>query len=163
MVRGKKKDKKAFLAGDIVTITGARLKAPRGFHNIGGWNFERYLFDRKVRALIFLSSTSTVRLVSSDFHWRRPIERIKSVMRSNLTFENNMVTAIGRATLNRRSRIIDTFYAACFLRHWSFPIFWRCQVCTWGFSHSLATLFRGLFYFLFFILPATDGPHLVCP
>ena len=95
----KKRTDKRFLPGDTVTITNARLRSPRGFHNIGGWDFEKYLFNRNIGALVFLSQTSTVRLVADNYHWRRPIERIKSVMRKNLTFENNMVTAIGRATL----------------------------------------------------------------
>ena len=159
----KRRTKERFLPGDIVTITGARLKTPRGFHNIGGWNYERYLFDRRIRALIFLSSTSTVRLVTSDFHWRRPIERIKSVMRSNLTFENNMVTAIGRATLTGDQGLLTPSMRDGFSQTLVFPIFWRYRAYMSGFSRFLVTLSPGRSCFSFFILPATGGPPLVCP
>ncbi len=73
-----------YLPGDRLIITDARLKAPRGYRNIGGWDYEQYLKDRSVEGLLFSTSRSIIKRDGYDFNLRRPLEKIKNRMRKNI-------------------------------------------------------------------------------
>ncbi|VAX17369.1 DNA internalization-related competence protein ComEC/Rec2, partial [hydrothermal vent metagenome] len=87
------------LPGDVITIKDAKFRIVRGYHNIGGWDYERYMKDREISASLALRKTSRVTRVGHRFTWRRPVEKIKNRLRDNLTFKQSEITALSRAIL----------------------------------------------------------------
>lgn len=87
------------LPGDVLKMTNARLREIRGYRNIGGWDYERYMKDHGIGATLSTYADSGIRLDGSRFTWRRPLERLRNRLRENLEFERYDVTAAARAML----------------------------------------------------------------
>lgn len=105
------------LPGDRVLLTGAKVRGIRGYRNIGGWDYERYMKDRGIAATVSTRGGSKVFLAGSEFSIRRPVEEQRHGMLARLTFENEDVTAAARAmTVGDRGlvtpRLRDTFSRA---------------------------------------------------
>ena len=65
------------LPGDRFSLSRARFYPIRGFHNLGGWNYEQYMEQRGVAARMSVPSGSVIAHEGDAPNWRRPFERFK--------------------------------------------------------------------------------------
>lgn len=87
----------SLLPGDVVVITNARFKKPRGYRNVGGFDYETYLADRGINGDFSLGSKSKIFRADTVFNWRRPLETVKVKMRERLKSADPEVTALNYA------------------------------------------------------------------
>ncbi|MBF0635093.1 MAG: DNA internalization-related competence protein ComEC/Rec2 [Nitrospinae bacterium] len=87
----------SLLPGDVVVITSARFKKPRGYRNVGGFDYETYLADRGINGDFSLGSKSKIFRADTVFNWRRPLEITKAKMRERLKSADPEVTALNYA------------------------------------------------------------------
>lgn len=85
--------------GDIISITHSKISPPRGYHNEGGWDYELYMRDRNIEAIVTMRKNSKLERIGGGFNWRLPVEKIKNTIRNNLKSERNEIAAISRAML----------------------------------------------------------------
>jgi competence protein ComEC len=69
-------------AGDRWQLT-LRLKRPRGFMNPGGFDYEAWLLQHRVRATGYVRSGGDNRLLSSVW-WSRPVDRMRQRLAANI-------------------------------------------------------------------------------
>jgi competence protein ComEC len=85
------------LPGDIIVVTNMRFRKPRGFRNVGGFDYETYLADRGISGDFSLGSKSKILKAGAVFNWRRPLETVKEKMRERLKSADPGVTALNWA------------------------------------------------------------------
>ncbi|MBI4828186.1 MAG: DNA internalization-related competence protein ComEC/Rec2 [Nitrospinae bacterium] len=67
----------AALPGDRYSLSRARFHLIRGFHNLGGWDYEQYMERRGVAARMSVPSGSVITRAGEAPNWRRPFENFK--------------------------------------------------------------------------------------
>lgn len=65
------------LPGDRYSLSRARFYPIRGFHNVGGWDYEQYMERRGVAARMSVPSGSVITHAGEAPNWRRPFENFK--------------------------------------------------------------------------------------
>ena len=69
--------------GDVWQLQ-VRLKPPHGFSNPGSFDYERWLFEHRIRATGYVRVSSDNRLLES--HWyQHPIDRVRQVLAERIT------------------------------------------------------------------------------
>ena len=87
----------ALLPGDVVVVTSVRFRKPRGYRNIGGFDYETYLADHGISGDFSLGSKSKFFRADAVFNWRRPLEVIKARMWQRLKSADPAVNSLNRA------------------------------------------------------------------
>ncbi|VAX24367.1 DNA internalization-related competence protein ComEC/Rec2, partial [hydrothermal vent metagenome] len=87
------------LPGDVLHLTNVKIKKPSSYRNIGGFDYDQYLKNRGITAIITTAKKTVVTHVETTFSWRRPFEKVKNSIKQALYFDDKMVTAIARAML----------------------------------------------------------------
>lgn len=85
------------LPGDVFVVTNIKFRKPRGFRNIGGFDYEGYLADRGISGDFSLGSKSKFFRGDTVFNWRRPLEIAKTRMGERLKSADPGITAIAWA------------------------------------------------------------------
>ncbi len=88
-----------YLPGDRLTMTTPRFIEPRGSRNVGLFDYEAWLDERGIAGLLYARRSSTVTNDGAGWRWRRPLDELKNVLRSRLTFDDPRITAVAWATL----------------------------------------------------------------
>jgi len=87
------------LPGDVIALFDVKFRKPRGFRNVGGFDYENYLNERDIYGDYFSSSKSRMVKVAEAPNLFRNVEAIKNTMRATLTSKNPEVTALSWAIL----------------------------------------------------------------
>ncbi len=87
------------LPGDQVEIKSARLREIYGLKNVGGWDYERYMYNRGISAKLSVSDKTGITITQPGWTWRRPFEIIKRKAGALLINDRADVTAVMRAML----------------------------------------------------------------
>ncbi|MBI5815409.1 MAG: DNA internalization-related competence protein ComEC/Rec2 [Nitrospinae bacterium] len=85
--------------GDILLLENVKFRQPRGFRNIGAFDYEAYMKERDIHGDFFTGKKTNITLTGTTFNWMRPVEAVKERMRRNLDMGKREATAITWAIL----------------------------------------------------------------
>lgn len=101
--------KRNFFPGDLLRVELARIRAPSGLRNIDLFDYERYLSDRGIRAIVYPSASSAIDIVESRLSLGRALEKIRSALRERLNFDGReLASAIAQGALLGDKGLIDS-------------------------------------------------------
>lgn len=84
----------ALLPGDVLVVTNIKFRKPRGYRNVGGFDYETYLADRGISGNFSLGSKSKFFRADTVFNWRRPLDVVKTRMGQRLKSTDPDITAL---------------------------------------------------------------------